>query len=128
LPEGVVVVRRYYLHTRSGVFYVQFKDQVRQKRLPAISTGKKDRDEALIVVAGWIKDGIPQKQAGKTGDFYKILGEFAALRAARKKKDARPVAALRLMPDAPASTRPWAPGEVPVRNSRGLLIFPVRVN
>jgi hypothetical protein len=73
---GGVVVRRYYLHKRNQVFYVQFTDQVTHKRLSAISTGKKHRDEALIVVAGWIKDGIPQKQMNKPEDSHKALGEF----------------------------------------------------
>jgi integrase len=67
--EGVVV-RQYYLHTRPvsrtrRVFYVQFTDPATQKRLPAISTGKENRDDALIVVAGWLKEGIPQRQPVK---------------------------------------------------------------
>ncbi|WP_026043581.1 tyrosine-type recombinase/integrase [Treponema primitia] len=34
-----------------------------QKRLTAISTGKDNRDDALIVIAGWLKEGVPQRQA-----------------------------------------------------------------
>jgi len=56
------VVRQYYLHTRNRIFYVQFTDPATQKRLPAISTGKSNRDEAVMVVALWLKDGIPQRQ------------------------------------------------------------------
>jgi integrase len=63
------VVRQYYLHTRivsktRRIYYVQFTDPTTKKRLSAISTGKSTRDEALIVVAGWLKDGIP-RQNGK---------------------------------------------------------------
>jgi integrase len=57
------MVRQYYLHTRKRIFYVQFTDPATQKRLSAISTGKNNRDDALIVIAGWLKDGVPQRQA-----------------------------------------------------------------
>jgi hypothetical protein len=57
------VVRQYYLHTRNRIFYVQFTDPATQKRLPTISTGKSNRDDAVMVVALWLKDGIPQRQA-----------------------------------------------------------------
>ena len=56
-------MRQYYLHTRNRIFYVQFTDPATQKRLPAISTGKSNRDDAVMVVALWLKDGIPQRQA-----------------------------------------------------------------
>jgi hypothetical protein len=45
------------------VYYVQFMDPVTGKRLSAISTGKNNRDDALIVVAGWLKEGVLQRQA-----------------------------------------------------------------
>ncbi|GHV75076.1 hypothetical protein AGMMS49940_23780 [Spirochaetia bacterium] len=56
-------MRQYYLHTRKRIFYVQFTDPATQKRLSAISTGKNNRDDALIVIAGWLKDDVPQRQA-----------------------------------------------------------------
>jgi hypothetical protein len=55
-------VRQYYLHTRKRIFYVQFTDAATKKRLTALSTGKDKRDDALIVIAGWLKDGIPQRE------------------------------------------------------------------
>jgi hypothetical protein len=59
---------------------VQFTDPVTHKRLPAISTGRKDRDEALIVVAGWIKDGIPKKQTdNEKGSSRRLLDEFIGM-------------------------------------------------
>jgi hypothetical protein len=57
-----LLVRQYYLFLRKRIFYVQFTDQKTKRRLSAISTGKTSRDEVLFVVAGWLKDGIPQKQ------------------------------------------------------------------
>jgi integrase len=56
-------VRQYYLHTRKRIFYVQFTDPATKKRLSALSTGKDKRDDALIVIAGWLKEGIPQREA-----------------------------------------------------------------
>jgi hypothetical protein len=60
-----LLVRQYYLFLRKRIFYVQFTDQKTKKRLSAISTGKTTRDEALFVVAGWFKDGIPRRQPKK---------------------------------------------------------------
>jgi integrase len=67
LARKEFVVRQYYLHIRyvsktRYIYYVQFTDLATGRRLSAISTGKSNRDEALIVVAGWLKDGIPQRQ------------------------------------------------------------------
>jgi len=53
------------LHLRNDVFYVQFRDPQTGKRLSARSTGKKNRDEALMAVSGWLRDGIPTQAADK---------------------------------------------------------------
>jgi integrase len=58
-------VRQYYLHVRNRIFYVQFTDPVTQRRLPAISTGKTNRDEAVMAVTVWIREGIPQSKTGQ---------------------------------------------------------------
>ncbi|MDR2743156.1 MAG: integrase [Treponema sp.] len=56
-------MRRYYLHTRhGGIFYAELVTASGLK-LTARSTGTKNRDEALMIVADWIKGGIP---AGKS--------------------------------------------------------------
>jgi integrase len=55
--------RRYYLFLRNGIFYTQFVDPVTKKRHTAKSTGKTTRDEALLVVLDWLKNGIPQKSS-----------------------------------------------------------------
>jgi integrase len=62
-----LLVRQYYFFLRKRIFYVQFTDQQTKKRLSAISTGKTNRDDALFVVAGWLRDGIPQKQTEQEG-------------------------------------------------------------
>ncbi|MDR1099487.1 MAG: integrase, partial [Treponema sp.] len=54
--------RQFHLHRRKGVFYVQFINPHTRGRLSALSTKKTTRDEALIVVYDWLKNGIPQKK------------------------------------------------------------------
>jgi hypothetical protein len=44
------------------IFYVQFTNPATGKRLTAMSTGKDSRDDALIVVASWLRDGIPGRR------------------------------------------------------------------
>jgi integrase len=53
-------VRPFHLHPRKNIFYVQFVDPETGSRLTAKSTGKTNRDEALIVVYGWLNQGIPE--------------------------------------------------------------------
>lgn len=60
-------MRRYYLHTRyNGIFYAELVTE-KGLRLTARSTGTKDRDEALLVVAGWLKGGVPAGRKRKPG-------------------------------------------------------------
>jgi len=53
------MVRPFHLHPRKVIFYVQFVDPETGHRLAAKSTGKTNRDEALMVVYGWLNHGIP---------------------------------------------------------------------
>jgi hypothetical protein len=55
-------MRRYYLHSRNGVFYAELVDPVTGKKLPARSTFQKNRDDALGVVHDWLRDGVPEKR------------------------------------------------------------------
>jgi integrase len=58
-------MRRYYLHTRhNGTFYAELVDE-KGFKLTARSTGKKSRDEALLVIADWLKNGIPTGKVRK---------------------------------------------------------------
>jgi integrase len=60
-------MRQFYLHSRkSGIFYVQFVDPSTKRCLTAHSTRKTNRDEALVVVYDWIKNGTPQRQTKKS--------------------------------------------------------------
>jgi hypothetical protein len=51
-------MRRYYLHTRTSVYYAELVTPEGRK-LTARSTGKTSQDEALLVVAKWLEEGIP---------------------------------------------------------------------
>ena len=59
-------MRRYYLHTRhNGVIYAELVDPQTGTKLNARSTGTKDRDEALLKIAEWLKSGIPTGRVRK---------------------------------------------------------------
>jgi len=57
-------VRRYYLHTRhNGTYYAELVDPNTGLKLTARSTGTISRDEALLIVAEWLKFGTPTGKA-----------------------------------------------------------------
>jgi hypothetical protein len=51
-------MRRYYLHTRNGIFYAELVSP-KGRKLAARSAGTATEDEALLVVADWLKNGVP---------------------------------------------------------------------
>jgi hypothetical protein len=56
--------RKFYLHRRGGVFYVCLADQKTGLSMSARSTGERGRDAALLVVSGWLRDGLPGRDGG----------------------------------------------------------------
>jgi hypothetical protein len=75
--------RKFYLHKRGGVFYACLVNQETGLVMSARSTGERDRDAAIIVVSGWLRDGLP----GKDGERRKIAAAFdldGILRGIRK--------------------------------------------
>jgi|WetSurMetagenome_2_1015567.scaffolds.fasta_scaffold1641145_1 hypothetical protein len=52
--------RRYYLHKRNGIYYAELTNPFNGQKLTAISTRESNRDDALLVVADWLKNGIPR--------------------------------------------------------------------
>jgi integrase len=74
-------MRRYYLHTRHGIFYAELVTPEGRK-LTARSTGKNTEDEALLVVADWLKNGVPTGRKRKPADV--IMGLDGIMRAVRK--------------------------------------------
>jgi hypothetical protein len=56
-------MRRFQLYRRqNGIWYCQFFRQDSKTRLSGISTGKKNRDEALLEVYRWEQEGISQRK------------------------------------------------------------------
>jgi hypothetical protein len=51
-------MRRFYLYRRNGVFYAKLNTQSGVS-LSGRSTKVRNRDEALLVVADWLKSGVP---------------------------------------------------------------------
>ncbi|MDR0383219.1 MAG: hypothetical protein LBH50_04460 [Spirochaetaceae bacterium] len=75
--------RKFYMHRRGGVFYACLVNQETGLAMSARSTGERDRDAALIVVSGWLRDGLP----GKGGERRKVEAAFdpdGILRGIRK--------------------------------------------
>lgn len=50
--------RKFILVSRKGVFYAQFWNSLTNSYSSRRSTGTSDRDEALVVVADWMRNGI----------------------------------------------------------------------
>jgi len=78
-------MRRYYLHTRhNGILYAELVDPQTGRKLTARSTGTKDRDEALLKVAEWLKSGIPTGKARKPRSLETVAGLENILMAIRR--------------------------------------------
>jgi integrase len=102
-------MRRYYLHTRRSIYYVEFVVPETGQKLTARSTGTKDRDEAIMKVSEWLKDGLPGKNEKVTRSFEDTADLETIMRSVRKAS---------LSPDDAMQI-------VSVLRERGLISFPV---
>jgi hypothetical protein len=55
---------KFYIHRREGVFYACLVNKEMGFPMSARSTGERDRDGSLIVVSGWLRDGLPEGRGG----------------------------------------------------------------
>ena len=55
---------RFSLHRRRGIWYVQFYNPHTHRYLTARSTGESNRNAALLKVANWMRDGLPDPSRG----------------------------------------------------------------
>jgi integrase len=76
-------MRRYYLHTRNGIFYAELVSPEGRK-LAARSTGTTSEDEALLVVADWLKNGVPTGRDRKPRPADAVMALDGILKAIRK--------------------------------------------
>jgi hypothetical protein len=82
---GRFVVRRFYLHTRhNGIFYAELVDPLTGQKLIARSTGTRNRDEAMLKVAEWLKFGVPTGFKRKLRPIEAATGLEAILKAIKK--------------------------------------------
>jgi integrase len=78
-------MRRYYLHTRhNGTFYAELVDPQTGAKLTAKSTGTKNRDEALLKIADWLKSGVPTGRVRKPRPLEAAAGIENILKAIRR--------------------------------------------
>ncbi|MFH0976863.1 MAG: hypothetical protein V1874_13850 [Spirochaetota bacterium] len=56
--------KKYYLHRRNSIFYAELTDPISGQKLTAKSTGESNRDDALVVVSDWLRNGIPLRNSG----------------------------------------------------------------
>jgi hypothetical protein len=85
------------MHTRhNGVIYAELVDPQTGAKLTARSTGTKDRDEALLVIAGWLKSGIPTGRARKPRTLEAAAGIENVLKVI-KRAELNPDDALRIV-------------------------------
>jgi integrase len=77
--------RTYYLHTRhNGIFYAELVDPRTGNKLAARSTGTRERDAALLVVAKWLEVGFPERNEAaaprRLEDVFDLEGILRAIR------------------------------------------------
>ena len=77
-------MRPYYLHKRAGIWYAELVDMETGCILTARSTRKTNRDEALLVIAEWLKNGVPTGRKGKPRPVELAAGIENILKAVRK--------------------------------------------
>ncbi|WP_010255603.1 hypothetical protein [Treponema primitia] len=60
--------RSFYLYPRKdGVLYAEIMDPQTGMRIVSRSTRTKNRDEAVLTVGQWLRDGIPTRRTGIAG-------------------------------------------------------------
>ena len=77
-------MRPYYLHKRAGIWYAELVDQETGRKLTARSTGTTNRDEALLTIAEWRKNGVPTGRRRKPRPVELAADIENILRAVRK--------------------------------------------
>ena len=75
--------RKYYLHTRSGIYYAELLTLTGIK-LSARSTRTRNRDDAIMVVGGWLKNGLPTGKQKKLKPMELAADLPAILRSIKK--------------------------------------------
>ncbi len=75
---------QYSIHRRGGFFYVQFKNPETREWSTPKSTGTSDRNTALLIIAEWMRDGVPVEKTDTRRNLADIFTSESAIEAARK--------------------------------------------
>jgi integrase len=82
-------MRRFYTHTRhNGIIYAELVDQSTGKKLSAKSTGTRNYDDAMLIIARWLEKGIPSDKDGETRPIEGVLEIESILKANLSQNDA----------------------------------------
>ena len=76
-------MRRFYLHKRGSVYYAELINQETGIKMTAKSTGTRTQDDALLVVAEWLRTGIPQghaKEKREKGTVFNLEGILGGIK------------------------------------------------
>jgi integrase len=63
--------RSFYLYPKNGTYNAEIIDPETGVTICYRTTGTKSRDEAMLIVAGWLRDGIPLRKKGRTPIYKK---------------------------------------------------------
>lgn len=96
-PKNTIPKRKYYLHTRKGIYYAELINQITGIRMSARSTGKNTKEEALEVIDNWLKNGVPKERINNKANIeHECTVDaiiFAILRTKLTKEDTARIAA-----------------------------------
>jgi hypothetical protein len=74
--------RSFYLYThRNGMIYAEIMDQNTGARLASRSTGTRNRDEAVLRVGEWLREGLPSAVKGRKRRSIAVLSTEAEVMA-----------------------------------------------
>jgi integrase len=76
--------RDYYLHTRNGIYYVEYINKVSGKKLSARSTGETDEIKAQVKAELWLANGIPTGRKQKPRPIEEAAGIESIIKVIRK--------------------------------------------
>ena len=87
--------RAFYVYIKNGIYTAEFLDPETGATICYRDTGTKNRDEAMLIAAGWLRDGIPARKKGRTPKYQKsetqtveaIVGLAAILKYIEKAAD-----------------------------------------
>jgi len=71
------MARSFYVYARQGIYHAEIFDPVSRSRLTSRTTGKRSRDEAILVVGEWIKNGLPSPSGARRAVAEKATIESA---------------------------------------------------